>query len=289
MLFNNVLKRQEPTQKELFRRKFKNFVMDLKVRGFSEKTIDIYANYNGKFLKFIKKEPRSVTSSDIRRYLNCLVLDGDKPRTINMALNSLKAYYHGFLGKRLFKNIKRSKIPKDLPHILSKEEIIEMIEKTSSIKHGLLIELLYSSGMRVGECVKVRLEDIDVKEKLVFIKQGKGRKDRYTIISRRFVKDLRQYLNERKKYSEYLFDNGRGGHITVRAAEEAMNLAAKKAGIKKRVYPHLLRSCFATHLLNDGTAMQKVQKLLGHSHMRTTMGYARTMTVDIRDVKSPLD
>jgi integrase/recombinase XerD len=289
MFFRYFKKKQGPGRKKLLREKFKNFVLELKVRGFSEKTIDIYLYYNGRFLDFIKKEPRSVTSMDIKSYLNYLVLEGLEPRTVNMALNSLKAYYEGFMGKKLFKSIKRSKIPKNLPNVLSKDEIRKMIDKTKSLKHKLLIELLYSSGMRIGECVKIKVEDINTAEKLIFIKEGKGKKDRYTITSGKFIDDLKKYLSQRKKQSIYIFDNGYGSHASIRTAEEIVKLAAKRAGIKKTVYPHLLRASFATHLIEDEVGIEKIQKLLGHSRINTTLGYLRTKTDDLKNIKSPLD
>jgi integrase/recombinase XerD len=286
--FKYFPKKNGPRQKDVLRERFKNFVLELRVRNFSNQTIDAYLHYNGKFLDFIKKEQRSINSKDIKAYLNYLVLNGAGPRTVNMAINSLKCYYGSYLGKRLFTNIKRSKIPKDFDPVISKEQVKLMIENTKFLKHRLLIELLYSSGMRVGECVKVRVDDVDYNDRIVFIKKGKGAKDRFTIISNRFIKDLKKYLNSREKQSVYLFDNG-FDHISIRTAEEVVKLAAKRAGIKKRVYPHLLRACFATHLLGNKVPMEKIQKLMGHSDIKTTQGYARLNTEEFKKIKSPLD
>ena len=285
--FHYFDKKKGPTNKENLRKKFKNFVLELKVRGFSEKSIDSYLYYNGKFLEFIEKEPKRVSSMDIKAYLNYLVLNGSKERTVNMVINSLKAYYEGFLRKRLFKNIKRSKIPKNLPFVLSKNEIKIMIDNARFLKHKLLIELIYSSGIRVGEAVKIKIENINTNEKTIFIKQGKGKKDRFVIASNRFIQNLKRFVS--KKSSGYLFQNSYGKHISIRTAEEIIRLAAKRAGIKKRVYPHLLRASFATHLLESEVPIQKVQKLLGHSRLTTTMGYIRTQTNDLKNVRSPLD
>lgn len=287
--FENAKKKSVKNNKEILKEKFKNFVLELKVRGFSEKSIDSYLYYNGAFLDFIKKEQRSVTSNDIKSYLTYLLLEGVQPRTINLAISSLKAYYEAFLGKKLFKNIKRSKIPKDMPNIISKDEITTMIDKTKNLKHKLLIESFYSSGMRSEECVKIKVENIDIKEKIVFISKGKGKKDRYTITSKRFIGDLKKFLSERKKQSIYLFDNGYGKHLSTRAAGQIVKQAAKRAGIKKRVHPHLLRACFTTHLIEKGVPIEKIQKLLGHARISTTQGYIRTRTDDLKKIKSPLD
>lgn len=289
MFFRCFKRKKGPTQKEVLRKKFHNFAMELKRRGFSGKTIDIYLYYNGKFLDFIKKQQNSISSKDIKSYLNYLVEKNVEPRTLNMALNSLKAYYTGYLGKKLFHRIRRSKVPKNMPNVLTREEIKKMVDNSSSLKHRLLIELLYSSGMRVGECIRVKLKDIDFDERIIFVEKGKGKKDRFVITSKRFIDDLKKYLKIRRKKSDYLFDNHHGKPFSSRAAQEIVSLAAKKAGIQKRVYPHLLRASFATHLFEDDIRTHKIQKLLGHSDRRTTEVYIRPRTDDIKEIKSPLD
>ncbi|MAG08283.1 hypothetical protein CMO89_02325 [Candidatus Woesearchaeota archaeon] len=289
MFFRYFKRKKGPTIKKISRQKFSKFVDELKLRGLSEKTIDVYTYYNNKFLDFIKKEQRSITSDDIKSYLNSLINKNIQPMTVRMALNSLKAYYEGYLGKKLFKNIKSPKVSKDLPQVLSKNEIKTMINNTDSLKHRLLIELLYSSGMRFGECVKIEVDNIYFDDKIVFIKNGKGKKDRFTITSQIFIGDLNTYLNQRKEQKKYLFDDGYSSHLSVRTAEEIVKLAAKRADIRRRVYPHLLRASFATHLIENGTPIEKIQKLLGHSNIDTTMGYIRTRTDDLKMIKNPLD
>lgn len=285
--FQYFPKKKGPNKKEILRKRFKNFVLELRVRNFSNQTVDAYLHHNARFLDFVKKEQKSVTSKDIKAYLNHLLLDGCGPRSINMAINSLKCYYGSYMGKSLFRNIKRSKVPKNIDPVLSKEQIKAMIKNTKSLKHRLLIGLLYSSGMRVGECVRLKVDDIG--ENIIFVREGKGKKDRFTITSERLLIDLKRYLDKRKAKSDYIFDNGFGKHISIRTAEEIIREAAKRAGINKRVYPHLLRACFATHLLQNKTPIEKVQGLLGHSDIKTTRGYARTNVEELKKIKSPLD
>ncbi len=271
------------------RERFRDFEIELELRGYSRKTIDIYLYYNGKFLDHVGKSPREVRTVDIRGYLHGMVLAGKKPRTVNMAQSSLKAYYEGFLRRRLFTFIRRQKTPRDLPRVFSPAEIMAMVDKTSNPEHRLLIELLYSSGLRAGECVRLRTDDVDFEGKMLFIENSKGKKDRHVITSARFIEDLRQYIAGRKRDSGYVFDSPRGGHITVRAAEEIVRLSALRAGIRKSAYPHLFRASFATHLIEGDVSIYKVQKLLGHSDVRTTEGYIGSTTVDIRSVRSPMD
>jgi len=270
-------------------KKFNNFVIDLKLKGYSKDTIKAYLYHNKRFLKIIQKEPTKIKSQDIKTYLNYLVDKKYEPRTINSAYNSLKAYYQCFMNRKLFNNIKRLKEPKDLPQILTRDEIIKLIDNIKNPKHRLMVELLYSSGIRVGECVKVKIADIDFNEKIVFIKKGKGKKDRYTITSKRFIKDLKEHFSQKNADSIYLFENRNKGHLTIRTVQEVIKKAAKKAGIKKRVYPHLLRADFVTHLLEGGAPIEKVQKLCGHARIDTTLRYARLKTNDFKEIESPLD
>lgn len=270
-------------------KKFNKFVIELRLRGYSPETIKAYTYHNKRFLKFIQKEPTKIKSRDIKAYLNYLIDKKCEPRTINSAHNSLKAYYQHFMNRRLFNHIKRCKEPKDLPHILTRGEILKIIGNIKNLKHKLMIELLYSSGIRVGECVKVKIVDIDFKENILFIKKGKGKKDRYTITSNRFTHDLKKYLSQKNTGSIYLFENRNGSHLTIRTVQQIIKKAAKKAGIKKRVYPHLLRADFVTHLLDDGAPIEKVQKLCGHARIDTTLRYARLKTNDFRKIESPLD
>jgi integrase/recombinase XerD len=285
--FQKIDKKKGPSQRRILRGRFHHFVMEMKIRGFSEQTIDSYLLYNGKFLEFIGKEPRSVTAKDIKSYLGELHIRRMKPRTINMAINSLKCYYESFMGRRIFWNIKRSKVPKDFDPVISKEDVKAMILNTGSLKHRLLIELLYSSGMRVGECVRLKVSDIFPEKKAVFVKCGKGKKDRFTIISDVFLRDMRMYLADKK--GDYLFDVGFESHISIRTAEAIVRQAAKRAGIKRRVYPHLLRACFTTHLMERGEPIETLQKLLGHERRETTEGYARLKIRDFSNIRSPLD
>lgn len=268
--------------------KFKNFEKELKLKGFSINTIKLYLYYNKKFLDFIGKDSRSVSKNDIKRYLSYLISKKKEPRTVNTAHNALKSYYHDYMNRRVMMNIKRSKIPKNLPYILTKNEIENMIDTTNNLKHKLLIELLYSSGLRISECIKLKVKNIDLENKIVFIKQGKGKKDRFVITSDRFIEDLKYYLEKRKINSEYLFET-KTSHITVRTAQQILKQSAHRAGIGKNVYPHLFRASFATHLLENGTSLEKVQKVLGHSRIDTTMGYIKTKTDDLKNIKNPLD
>ena len=268
---------------------FQKLEDELKIRGYSGETVKNYIYHNKRFLEYIQKSPRDVSKEDIKEYLNYLVDKGAKPRTFNLVYSALKFYYSSFMNKQLFRRINRCKVEKNLPRILSRGEINGMIEVTSNLKHKLLIELLYSSGTRITETVTLKVKDVDFEQGMIFIKKGKGKKDRYIITSERFLNDLQQYLKIRKHQSQYIFDNSDESHISIRTAEAVIKNAAKKAGIEKRVYPHLLRASFATHLIEDNIGVEKIQKLMGHARINTTNGYIKIRTDDIKDIVSPLD
>jgi|TARA_Y100000310_G_scaffold153608_2_gene153037 site-specific recombinase XerD len=267
---------------------FQKLEEELKLRGYSSKTIRAYTYHNRKFLDYIKKSSREIGTGDIRKYLGYLVGKGIKPRTLNLTYSALKFYYSQLMNRQLFRRINKSKVEKNLPRILSKKEINGMIDSTTNLKHKLLIELLYSSGTRITETVKLKVEDIDFDQELIFIKEGKGKKDRYIITSQRFLDDLKHYLKIRKSSSSYIFDKS-NKHITVRTAERIIKNSAVKAGIDKRVYPHLLRASFATYLIEDKVGIEQIKKLMGHARINTTLGYLRNRTDDIKEIKSPLD
>ena len=211
-----------------------------------------------------------------------------KPASINLALSSIKFYFKEVLKRNIMGDIKAPKIEKTLPTVLTMDEIKLLLEATKNPRQRLLIELLYSSGLRVSEAVKLRVNDLDLAENMGTVRAGKGKKDRNIILSKSFVKALKIYLDNRLVESKYIF-NSRDGHLTERMAQRIVNESAARAGIKKRVYCHALRSSFATHLLDAGTDIRVIQVLLGHSDISTTQRYTNVSRKQLRKVKSPLD
>lgn len=262
---------------------------ELKIRGFSRKTLETYLFHNKRFLDYIKKEPAHVDEKDAKNYIVYLMTDRKlSPSSVNLALSSLKFFYSEILQNRAFNNIKAPKSEKKLPTVLTKEEIKKMLNAVKNPKHKLLIEFMYSSGLRVSECVSLKIDDLDLNEKLGKIKHGKGNKERYIILSDNLIQHLNEYINKRKDNSQYIFSI-KDKPITTRQAQKIVKEAAKKAGIKKRVFCHALRSSFATHLLEAGTDIRVIQELLGHSNLSTTQIYTKVSTQQLKKVKSPLD
>ncbi len=262
---------------------------ELKLRGYSKTTLKAYITNNQAFLSFIKKTPDQVKSEDLKKYFAFLISEKNlKPASVSLAISSIKFFYEIVLKKKIFSDIKPPKIEKKLPTVLTKDEIKSMLNAVKNPKHSLLIELLYSSGLRVSECASLKVNDLDLKEKLGRVISGKGKKDRNIILSERVIQSLKAYLENRKQKSEYIFPGYRD-HISVRMAQKIVNNAAKTAGLNRRVFCHALRSSFATHLLEAGTDIRYIQVLLGHSSISTTEKYTLVSTEKLKKIKSPLD
>ena len=262
---------------------------ELKIRGFSPETVKAYLRHNLGFLDFIKKRPDSVSEDDIKAYLAHLISDKKlSASTAALVRSSLLFFYNQVLGKG-FLGIKTPKIQRNPPEVLSKDEVKALIDACVNDKSRLLIELLYSSGMRVSECLNLRVEDIDFNENICVVKQGKGKKDRITVLSENLAQSLQDFLKKQGFSSGLIFRNKHERPLSVRNAQKIVSGAAKRAGIKKRVTPHKLRHSFATHLLDSGVSIRVIQELLGHSNLQTTQIYTRVSREHIRKVRSPLD
>ena len=259
-------------------------ITELKLRGLSPHTIDNYVRYNTEFLKFSNKNPSEVELADLKAYLAYLVADRKSaPRTVNLARSALIFYYNEVLGRN-FTNIKTPKVHAALPSVLTKEEVKKVIECAGTNKSRLIIMMLYASGLRVSELVNMKWADLELDEKIAWVRKGKGSKDRMIILSESLVKSFKQL----QQVSEYLFP-GRKGALTTKNIQKLVKLAASHAKINKKVTPHTLRHSFATHLLENGTDIRIIQELLGHSNLQTTQIYTHISSKQKKLIISPLD
>ncbi len=271
---------------------FKKLQTELKLRGFSGQTSRMYLFYNNKFIEYIKKSPEDVTQDDMKEFLAHKMSDHSLSNaSITLIKASLKFFYAGMLGKDL-SLIKTPKASKKLPVLLSRKEIEDLLENTKNEKHRLLIECLYSTGLRLSECINLKYRDLDLNDGIGWVRMGKGAKDRIFIISDFFKIDLLEYRhnngNTDLDENDYIFSVN-GKKMTPRAIQKAIKISAKRAGIKKDVHVHTLRHSFATHLLEDGVDVRKIQKLLGHANLQTTQIYTQVSSEEIKKIKSPLD
>lgn len=260
---------------------------ELRLRGYSDNTINAYTLHNKKFLEFSKKNPEEVVEEDIKMFLSKMIEQGLNPSSLALIKASLKFFYDDLLKKDLFKNIKTPKKERKLPEVLTKEEVANLINSIKNKKSKLIVSLLYSSGLRVGEVLNLKVGDLDLKEKIGWVRGGKGKKDRLFIISNKLIKDLKEYLTG-KSSEAYLFP-GHKGKMSARNVQKIIKRAAKKAGITKKVSPHTLRHSYGTHLLEKGVDIRKIQVLLGHSQLSTTQLYTQVSTEELKKIKSPFD
>ena len=261
---------------------------ELKIRGLSRNTISSYLFYNRKFLEFIGKKTDDVTEDDIKKYLGYMSSDKERSnRTLALIIAALEFFYKEVLGKNIA--LKRPKVPKSIPVVLSKEEVRRLIDCTHNARHKLIIEFLYSSGLRLSECTSLKVEDLELEEKIGWVRKGKGSKDRFFILSERLVEDIKTYVEKENKKQGHLFLGYGNKELSKRAVQKLVAVAATRAGIRKKVKVHTLRHSFATHLLEAGVDIRKIQELLGHADLSTTQIYTKVSAAQLKGVKSPLD
>jgi site-specific recombinase XerD len=265
---------------------------ELRLRNYSPKTIKAYRSSIRAFARHIApRHPREATKQEIREYLlHLLHTKKHAASSVNQVLNALRFLYVDLYKKPfVLGEIPRPKKAKKLPKVLSEEEVQKLLEATSNIKHKVLLMLIYSAGLRVGEAVRLKPEDIDSKRMLIHIQKAKGQKDRYVQLASTTLELLRTYWREvRPKL--WLFPGQRdGGYLSERTAEEVFKQAMKRAGIEKDLSIHSLRHSFATHLLEAGTDIRYIQEILGHVNLKTTQIYTHVSKKNILKVVNPLD
>lgn len=264
-----------------------NLIAELRLRGSSKYTIKNYLAINKKFLEFIKKDPSEIEETDIKLYLSELLSRGISVSTVALTRSGLLYFYNDVLEKR-FNKIKTPKIPRKLPIVLTKNEVRSLIDALSHKKSKLIVKLLYASGLRISECLNLKVKDLELDQKIGWVRGGKGGKDRMFILSSGLVIELKEYLIEEAIDSGYLF-MGRNGKMSDRNVQQIIKNGALKAGIKKAVTPHKLRHSFATHLRESGTDLRVIQELLGHANISTTEIYTHVSSEEKRKIISPLD
>ena len=260
-------------------------------RRYSENTIKVYCSLFREFIQFYSSiNPEEITENEIRKYQDYLV----KKRKIsistqNQAINAIKFYYEKVLGhdKGDF-YIERPISEKRLPEVISERELLQMLKVTDNIKHKSIIVVLYSSGIRRGELINLRIKDIDFDKKIIFVRAGKGKKDRTTILANHTALVLNKYLKlYRPNY--WLFEGMERKKYSPTSIASILKKASIKARLNKIVRPHMLRHSFATHMLEQGVDLRYIQTLLGHGSPKTTQIYTRVTSYSLAKIKSPFD
>lgn len=248
---------------------------EMTLRGFSPRTHESYLGAVSGLTRHYNQRPDQLNTEQVRQYL--LHLERERHlswNSLNVTVSGLRFFYFDTLKWAPVKlEIPPRTTPRRLPEVLSREEVDRLISSVPNLKHRTMLMTMYASGLRVGEAVSLRVGDIDSARMTIRVVQGKGRKDRYTILSPRLLENLRQYW---KQYhpKEYLFEGSQPQHpINESVPQKAYNLAKLRTGIRKGIGVHTLRHCFATHLLEAGVDLRTIQTLLGHAAISTTMLY----------------
>jgi site-specific recombinase XerD len=270
------------------------FTQQLILKAYSPSTIKTYTNELTQFLKAIKEKPASEFSTErIKDYLQyCFLKLKLTEATLHSRINALKFYYEQVLGREKFLwEIPRPKKQEQLPKVFSQDEIAAIINSVENKKHKVMLMLAYSAGLRVSEAVSLKTYDVDSERMIIYVRQAKGKKDRLVALSPVLLVMLREYArayNPDKK--GYLFE----GHLpgtpySTRSLQEVIQAAKKKAGVTRSGSIHSLRHSFATHLIEKGTDVTMIQKLLGHNDLKTTLRYLHASNKDLLKIISPLD
>lgn len=264
-----------------------SFEKCLTALNYSPRTIKSYCHYVQEFKAFISKSIWQTNNQDVQAYLIKLKNQGLSAATLRLACNALKTYFQKILKKKLAVLDTLPRKNHKIPIVLSKAEIKQLFEVITNPKHYLLLALSYGAGLRVSEVVNLKVQDLDFTNNLIFIRQGKGNKDRVSLISDKLIINLKKFISP-KKPTEYIFTNLTGHKLTTRTAQKIFTINLNKAGIVRPASFHSLRYSFATHLLENGTNLRYIQELLGHKDIKTTQIYTQVTNPELKNITSPL-
>ena len=265
--------------------------IEMELRGYSEKIIKNYILHVCTFSKFHNKSPELLGEEEIREYLHyCITVRKLSEGTVNYYNACIKFFYAKVLRRQLnLEQLPRAKERRRLPVVLSPEELNDIFNATHNMKYKAIFMTIYSAGLRISEVCNLKISDIDSQNMQIFVKEGKGNKDRYTILGKENLKILREYWKISRS-KEYLFSGRYSANaISPRSVQVEFAKSIARTKIIKHVTVHSIRHAFATHLLNAGTDICHIQKLLGHARITSTSIYLHLRRLDLLSIKSPLD
>lgn len=258
---------------------------------YTPKTIKTYQSMFEEFINYYNSlDIMQINDKQIIAFLQYLVTERNVSTSYqNQSINAIKFFYEHVLGGvRKFYFLERPRKEKRLPNVLNEKEITKTIKLVKNVKHKALIMITYSGGLRISEVISLKVKDIDSQRMQIFVRQAKGRKDRYTLLSKKALAVLRDYFREYKP-EEWLFEGIKGRQYSESSIYTVVKEAFQKAGIKKKASPHTLRHCFGTHLLENGTDIRYIQVLMGHASIKTTEIYTHMTTKGFDKIENPLD
>jgi integrase/recombinase XerD len=265
--------------------------MDMKLRRLSPKTISCYLGCMKKVAVHFGKSPAELGDEEIRGYLHYLMEVRKASQSVVVQNYSALKF---FFEKTLEKPWNVSKIPRcrqrrKLPGVLTKQEVESIFSATKNLKHRAILMTIYSGGLRISEATRLKVSDIDSGRMMIRVNEGKGLKDRYTLLGERNLEMLRRYYKAYRPL-DWLFPGRKPSEpVSVSAVQRVFKTSLLEAGIKKKASVHTLRHCFATHLLESGTDLYYIQRLLGHTSAGTTSVYLHITGRDLRKIRSPID
>ena len=263
---------------------------ELELRNYSESTKESYLKRARAFVQFHMRPAEQLGAEDVRSYL-IHRKQTVHPSTLAVDVAALKFLYKDVLHRPdVVERVRRPKIPKHLPDILSGREVIQVLAAIDSLKHRTILTTGYGAGLRLAEACSLRVTDIDSKRMVIKVRHGKGGKDRYVMLSPNLLDGLRAYWKVTRPTGSWLFPGGKPGtHITTNAVGAVMRKAVKRLDLSKKVTPHVLRHSFATHLVETGVDIRTIQAILGHKSISSTQLYTRVSMARVAGTTSPLD
>ena len=264
-------------------------IEDMSIRQFGSKTQQDYVRVVADFARFLGRSPDQAEPEDLRRYQLRLASEGASPAKMNAAVSALRFFFKVTLARSGFGERLATVRKEDrLPQVLSPQEVALLLHCAPSLKHKAALSIAYGCGLRVSEIVHLRVGDIDSERMVIRVEQGKGRKDRYVMLSPDLLDLLRTWWRSARPQGWLFPGRDPGQPVTARQLDRACKAAAATAGLDKPVSMHSLRHSFATHLLEQKTDVRVIQVLLGHKKLDTTARYTRVALKTLGAVKSPL-
>jgi integrase/recombinase XerD len=266
------------------------FLDRLALRNLAPKSTENYMQALLKATRFHMKSPLKMDGREIEEFLlHELRVEKLAPATVNLHIAAFKTFFNLVAPEsKVMNDVVKVKEIRKLPTVLTVPEVGAMLLATDNIKHRAILEVLYCSGVRLQECVNLKIKDLDSKQMLVHVERGKGGAARYTSLAKSALDTLEKYYLAYKPV-EYLFEGHNNMPISERMVGVVVKCAARRAGIEKPVSPHTMRHTFATHLLEQNVSIRVIQKLLGHTNIKTTTIYLHVSNIALTNVTNPLD
>ena len=262
---------------------------ELKLAGYSPRTVSSYLGVASRFLRFVDKPARRIGRDDIRRYFVELTERKQAASSINQAHFGVRFLIRDVLKKQWRQPLRLHKRPQRVPIVLSRAEVSTLLSVTESLRYRTIWMALYASGLRASEAVRLRVSDIDSQAMRLLVRDGKGKKDRYTVLPSSLLAQLRRYWKRYRPSDCLFFGRDPKQPLLTRTVQRAFQEARQRAKIRKQATPHSLRHAFATHLMENGANLLYIKNQLGHRSLKSTMVYLKITQDGLDRLVHPLD